>query len=182
MAVATQSVPLPAHELTYETNQLPNLRSNYGAQLPQDSVGWMQETPINTTMAEMQRRFREAGYIFVKGVLPRKDVLDVREAYFSHLEPTGILKAGTSPGDGIFNDGEDPIAHNGVGGSNLPENVARVDKLESAHSLPIYLKFLEHPNLRTFVQRFMGWEKDVLITRTMLRFVPPCSPRLRRRC
>ncbi len=171
MAAATQSAPVPAHELVYEPQQLPRLRANYGDYLDPESVGWMEETPIDTSLEEMRRRFDENGYLFVKNLIPREDVLDMREAYFAHLEPTGILKPGTNPRDGIFNEGEDPIAHNGVGGSNLPEDVARVDKLESAHSMPSYLEFLEHASLRGFIQRFMGWKKDVLINRTMLRYV-----------
>ena len=166
MAAAVQAAPVPAHELVYEPQKLPTLRSNYGAQLDDDSVAWMQETAIDTPLEEMRRRFEEDGYIFVKGVMPREDVLDMREAYFSHLAHTGILKPGTSPRDGIFDDREDPIAHNGVGGSDLPEAIERVNTLTSAHTMPAYLKFLEHQNLRKFIQEFMGWKKDVLIKRT----------------
>lgn len=173
MAAATQSAPVPAHELVYEPQQLPRLRSNYGAQLDPDSVGWMQETPVDTPLEEMRRRFNEDGYIFVKGVMPREDVLDMREAYFEHLQPTGILKPGTHPREGVFDDREDPIAHNGVGGTDLPEAVERVNKLTSAHTMPFYLKFLEHEKLRKFIQEFMGWKKDVLIKRTMLRHNVP---------
>lgn len=164
-----QHPPVPAHELAYEPGQLPKLRSNYGAHLDTDAVAWMLETPIDTPVEEMRRRFDEDGYIFVKNVLPREDVLDMREAYFRHLQPTGILKPGTNPRDGIFNAGEDPVAHNGVGGTDLPEDKARVQKLEDAHTMPFYLAFLEHPELRRFIRDFMGWKKDVLITRTMLR-------------
>lgn len=171
MAVATQHNPTPAHELVYEPGQLPKLRSNYGGDLAPESVGWLRETPIDTPLEEMRKRFNEDGYVFVKNVMPREDVLDMRQAYFEHLAPTGILKPGTSPRDGIFNEGEDPVAHNGVGGSDLPEDIERVKKLESAHHMPFYIAFLEHPKLRTFVQEFMGWSKDVLITRTMLRLV-----------
>lgn len=169
MATATQAPPTPAHELVYQQDALPLLRSNYGPHLPASSATWMKETHISTPMAEMRRRFATDGYLFLKSVLPREDVLDVRQTYFSHLAPTGILKPGTSPRDGIFNDAEDPIKHNGVGGSDLPEDKERVRKLEEAHYLPLYLKFLEHEKLRGFVREFMGWEKDVLLTRTMLR-------------
>lgn len=168
---AVQHPPIPAHELAYEPGQLPKLRSNYGGYLDDGTVAWMQETPIDTPLDEMRRRFEEHGCIFVKNVMPREDVLDMRAAYFKHLAPTGILKPGTSPRDGIFNDEEDPIAHNGVGGSDLPEDKQRVQKLEEAHTMPFYLAFLEHPKLRQFVRDFMQWKNDVLITRTMLRQV-----------
>lgn len=169
MAAATQAAPVPAHELSYTPGELPKLRSNYGNYLDNETVGWMKETPIDTPLEEMRRRFEEDGYVWVKNVMPREDVLDMRQAYFEHLAPTGILKPGTSARDGIFDDSEDPIAHNGVGGRDLPEAQARVEKLTSAHTMPFYLAFLEHPKLRQFVREFMGWEKDVLIKRTMLR-------------
>lgn len=85
------------------------------------------------------------------------------------MSTTGILKPGTSPRDGIFNADADPIAHNGVGGTDLPEDIRKVNKLTEAHTLPVYQAFLEHPNLRGFVREFMGWEKDVLLMRTLLR-------------
>lgn len=169
MAAATQPAPVPAHELSYTPGELPKLRSNYGNYLNDDMVGWMKETPIDTPLSEMRRRFAEDGYVFVKDVMPREDVLDMREAYFEHLAPTDILKPGTSARDGIFDDREEPIAHNGVGGSDLPEAVERVNTLVSAHTMPFYLAFVEHPKLRQFVRDFMGWEKEVLIKRTMLR-------------
>ena len=169
----TQAAPVPAHQLVYEPDSLPKLRSNYGDFLDQDTVGWMLETPISTPIEEMRRRFDRDGYIFVKGVMPREDVLDMREAYFAHMQSTGILKPGTSPRDGIFDTSADPIAHHGNGGRDLPDDQLKVDKLITAHTHPIYQAFLEHPQLRQFVREFMGWKKDVLIKRTLLRHNVP---------
>jgi phytanoyl-CoA hydroxylase len=173
MTTIHQTAPTPAHELVYEPSQLPKLRSNYGAYLRDSNVGWMRPTPITTPLAEMRRRFDQDGYIWVKNVMPREDVLDMREAYFTHLSQTGILKPGTSPREGIFDSTQDPIVHNGVGGRDLPEDVERVKKLVEVHKHPFYLAFLEHPQLRQFVREFMGWEKDVLVKRTLLRHNVP---------
>ncbi|TKA68202.1 hypothetical protein B0A55_09372 [Friedmanniomyces simplex] len=173
MAAATQATPVPAHELVYEPQQLPKLRSNYGAYLDQSSVGWLKETSADTSLEEMRTRFDADGYLFIKGLIPREDVLDVRQRYFEHLQPTGILKPGTSPRDGIFDDTQDPIVHNGVGGSDLPDNVERQRLLESAHTLPVYLAFLEHPDFRAFIRKFMGWDRDVILKRTLLRHNVP---------
>lgn len=81
MATATQPRPVPAHKLSFEPKQLPKLRSNTGEYVDSASVGWMLPTPVETPMQEMRRRFEEDGYIFVKGVTPREDVLDMREQY-----------------------------------------------------------------------------------------------------
>ncbi|KAF2496228.1 hypothetical protein BU16DRAFT_581617 [Lophium mytilinum] len=173
MATLTQSNPIPAHELHIEPNELPKLRSNYGKYIESDSVGWMRSTPIDTPMEEIRRRFEEDGYVWMKDVIPREDVLDMREHYFSHIAHTGILAPNTSPRDGIFNPTNDPIAHSGVGGRDLPDDVAKVAALTSAHTTPIYLAFLEHPHLRGFICDFMGWKKDVMVHRTMLRHNVP---------
>ncbi|KAI7081884.1 hypothetical protein KC356_g8800 [Hortaea werneckii] len=173
MATTTQNVPVPAHELMYEPESLPKLRSNYGDYLDQSSVGRMKETSIETPMEEMRRRFEQDGYLFVRNVMPRQDVFDVRQAYFEHLAPTGILKPGTNPRDGIFDSTQNPVVHNGVGGRDLPEDRDRLDRLVTAHTHPMYDFLLEHPKLRGFVREFMGWERDVLIKRTLLRHNVP---------
>ncbi|USW51569.1 Putative phytanoyl-CoA dioxygenase [Septoria linicola] len=154
---AIQTAPVPAHQLVYEPNSLPKLRSNYGDFLDQDTVGWMRETLVDTSIEEMRRRFDEDGYIFVKGVMPREDVLNMR----------------TSARDGIFDETQDPVAHHGNGGRDLPEDQLKIERLISAHTHPIYEAFLEHPQLRQFVREFMGWKKDVLIKRTLLRHNVP---------
>ena len=94
-------------------------------------------------------------------------------SYFEHLSPTAILKHGSSPRDGIFNDELDPLAHHGVGGRDLPEGQQQVDLLQTAHATPTYLKFLENPDLRSFIRTFMSWEKEVMVKRTLLRHNVP---------
>jgi phytanoyl-CoA hydroxylase len=94
-------------------------------------------------------------------------------SYFTHLSVTHILQPGTSPREGIFNTSQDPALHNGVGGSSLPSEQIKVDRLVSAHVMPNYRSFLAHPVLHKFVQDFMAWAKPVLVTRTMLRHNVP---------
>ena len=59
--------------------------------------------PIET----LRQRFKEDNYLFLKGLLPREHALKAREAYFSFLSPSKVLKHGTSPVDGIFNPDND---------------------------------------------------------------------------
>ncbi|KAK5707072.1 hypothetical protein LTR17_021029 [Elasticomyces elasticus] len=143
--------PDTAHELVYEPQQLSKLRLNYGGYLDQSSVGWLKRTSAYTSLDEMRMRFEADGYLFIKGLVPRGDILGVRERYFEHLRSTGILKPGTSPREGIFDATQDPLVHNGVGGRDLPEDVERQKLLESAHTLRAYPAFLEHSDLRDFI-------------------------------
>lgn len=74
------SVPvMPACETPNTTRHLPNLRSNQGDYVDQSSTGWMRSTPPDTSLDKMRKRFKEDGYIWVKNVLPREDVYDMRE-------------------------------------------------------------------------------------------------------
>jgi len=77
-----QNAPLSAHELRSSTPQLPILRSNQGESVAQASTGWMLPTPNDTPIEEMRRRYERDGYIWVKNVIPREDVLDMREQYY----------------------------------------------------------------------------------------------------
>lgn len=165
----------PTFEPPIETAKpVPRIRSNEGKYMEPEALGWMRPSPASSTsMEELHRRFDEEGYIWVTGLIPREDVLDYRESYFSHLAPTGILKPGTSPREGIFNPTEDPLLHHGVGGKDLPSEQDKVKRLVEAHTKPEYLQFIKHPSLRKFVREFMGWKNDVLVHRTLLRHNVP---------
>ena len=78
---AVQQPPLLAHELVAEPGQLPKLRSNYGDQIDTQSTGWLKPTFKDTPLEEMRRRFDEEGYVWVKNVIPREVVLDMRQQY-----------------------------------------------------------------------------------------------------
>lgn len=93
-------------------------------------------------------------------------------SYFTHMEPSGILLPSTSPRDGIFDSAKDPMAHQGLGGAPDESSFKR---LNEAHQLPQYQEFLKHPNLRSFVREFTGWEKEVLLKRALLRHNCPGS-------
>lgn len=50
---------------------------------------------------DMVSRLNKEGYVYLPGFLDKEEVLKVREAYFKLFDPK-ILKAGTSPRDGLF--------------------------------------------------------------------------------
>src|SRR5690606_14674139 len=54
---------------------------------------------------EIRKRFREDGYVYVKGLLPKEEVLDMRELYFSKFD-SNMLNG--SPREGIFSGHKDP--------------------------------------------------------------------------
>jgi phytanoyl-CoA hydroxylase len=78
MATIQQS-PIPAHELVTEPGELPRLRSNYGKYIDPESTGWLKPTSIDFPLDEMRKRIDEDGYVYVKNVIPREVVLDMRQ-------------------------------------------------------------------------------------------------------
>jgi hypothetical protein len=63
----------------------------------------------------LRERYQADGYVFLKGLLPRDDVLKAREAYFASLAHTGVLKPGTTNVEGIFDNAKPPTDYPGIG-------------------------------------------------------------------
>ncbi|KIW64175.1 hypothetical protein PV04_09128 [Phialophora macrospora] len=136
--------------------------------IPRPTLGWLRETPADTPLEEIRRRLFEDEYVFVKGLLPRDDVLKMREHYFRQFESLRLLTPGTEPVEGIYNSAEDPALHNGIGGGE-PTGNDELQRLVEAHVQQRYLDFVAHPMLRGMVRDLMQWEEEVLVKRTMLR-------------
>ncbi|KAJ3550075.1 hypothetical protein NM208_g178 [Fusarium decemcellulare] len=45
-------------------------------------------------LEELYQRYITDGYVFLRGLLPREDVLSARESYFTSMAPSGVLKPG----------------------------------------------------------------------------------------
>ena len=59
--------------------RLPALRSNQGNYVGAASTGWMQSVTTDTPTEDTRARFDRDGYLWVKNLIPREDVLDMRE-------------------------------------------------------------------------------------------------------
>jgi len=123
----------------------------------------------------MRQFYNDNGYVWIKNVIPREAVWDMREQYATHHKPishrnlgmlilpsflaqlksTGILRPGTSPRDGIFNPVNDPLAHQGIGGTPEAQVLSMLDEV---HQTPTYRAFTAHPAFRSFIRKFMGWK------------------------
>ena len=86
-----------------------------------------------------------------------------------------MMRPDTTPEEGIFNPAADPANHLGIGAGRLPDTDAKVQQLVASHHEPAYKAFLEHPALRGQIRELMGWEKEVLLKRTLLRHNNPGS-------
>ncbi|KAL4796408.1 hypothetical protein BDV19DRAFT_81245 [Aspergillus venezuelensis] len=147
--------------------------------LTSENAALLRPSDPSLPLEELRARYEKDGYLFLKGILPREDVLECRRQYFTYLQPTQVLKDGTDPVQGIFNPTKDPdhypgIGAGAVGGNGRPGGEladAFVDRAIEAHYKEWYAqKLVHHPALYDFVKRFSGWgEHTLTFNRTLLR-------------
>ncbi|KAJ9273126.1 hypothetical protein DTO212C5_711 [Paecilomyces variotii] len=146
---------------------------------PEDIAYLRPSNPNTMPIDELRNRYNKDGYLFLKQLLPREDVLRARERYFNLVAPTGVLEEGTRPVEGIFNskrsiDDFPGIGAGAVGGNGRPGGDSAkqfVDLALEAHYKDWYAEELcRHPMLENFVAEFTGWGKNTLpVRRTLLR-------------
>jgi phytanoyl-CoA hydroxylase len=144
-----------------------------------DQVGTLRKSSPDLPLEELRRRFNEDGYVFLKGLLPRGDVLKARQAYFEMLAPSGVLKPGTNPVEGIFDPAKDKADFPGIGsgaasGNGKPGEEAAekfVNIALAAHYADWYKEdFCKHPELKDMIARLTGWGNNTLgVRRSLLR-------------
>lgn len=86
---------------------------------------------------------------------------------------TGLLEPASDPEQGIFNTAQKAQDHGGIGAGELPPTDLQVKIMTDSHKRSEYLNFLEQTELRSFVRTVMGWDREVLLKRTMLRHNVP---------
>lgn len=64
-------------------------------------LGYLSPTDPKVGIETIRKLFAEQGYVWLKGVLPRSDVIHFRGWVFSHLADTGLLKSGSDPALGL---------------------------------------------------------------------------------
>jgi ectoine hydroxylase-related dioxygenase (phytanoyl-CoA dioxygenase family) len=82
-----QPTPIRSNEYTLSTDP-----AHWGA-----LVASQPTQPI----AELRAQFQAQGYLWLKGLLNRADVLQFRRRFFSAMQGTGLLRPGTDPLDGL---------------------------------------------------------------------------------
>jgi phytanoyl-CoA hydroxylase len=164
--------------MPHATPLLPQLFVNDGP-LDPSNISFLRPSYPTEPLEELRASYEENGYLFLKQLIPRSDVLKAREKYFEYLAPSGILAPGTTPEQGIFDSSKDHLAYPGIGagaaGKNGkpggPEAEIFVDRALEAHKMDWYAEdFCKHPVLVDFVKKFTTWgESTVCVQRTLLR-------------
>ena len=77
--MATADVQRSIPDSIVSPEHLPSLRSRTGNYVDAASTGWMHSIPSNMPWEDMRALYERQGYLWVKNVLPREAVLDMRE-------------------------------------------------------------------------------------------------------
>ncbi|CAG8242628.1 unnamed protein product [Penicillium salamii] len=146
---------------------------------PLQDVKFLHQSCSTEPMETLRQRYEEDGYIFLKGLLPRADVLKARHEYFAMMQQTGVLQESTEPVHGIFNPLRSPAEFPGIGAGGAGKNgrpggekaAQFVDLAIEAHYRDWYAEdFCRHPALLEFIARFTGWDTNTLgLRRSLLR-------------
>ena len=75
---AADVLPPPGHGAAFP-KELPTIRAIGGKDVNGDLLGWLHPIPADTPVEEMRASYEKHGYIWVKNVIPREDVYDLRE-------------------------------------------------------------------------------------------------------
>ncbi|KAG8630666.1 hypothetical protein KVT40_002285 [Elsinoe batatas] len=98
---------------------VPPLYVNDGLLSPA-SIALLRPSSPSEPLHVLRARYQSDGYLFLKHLIPRADVLACRTSYFHHLLPSGIASPLTPPCAGIFNPARSPTDFPGIGTSIPP--------------------------------------------------------------
>lgn len=113
-------------------------------------------------LAGLREGYERDGHLWLKGLLPRDEVLAFRERVFEHFADTALLKSGTRPGDGIAATG------------GVDERLCKRRLMEFVRSTQ-YERFCMHEKLVAFVDAFLDG-LSYLHRRKILRYTRPADP------
>jgi phytanoyl-CoA hydroxylase len=154
-------------------------------QLLPHQYGFLEQSDPTLPIEVLRERFYRDGYLYVKGLLPREHAVKAREAYFRFLSPSGILKDGTGPENGIWNSSNNLSNFGGLTSRKADMLKPKGDQaatfshlIAKAHTEEWYTEdFCKHPNLPAFIARLTEWNDVQLFQRSLLRCnIPRTGP------
>lgn len=144
------------------------LRSNsYPLARADQEIGRLVPTDSEQPMEKLKEQYRAQGYLWLKGILDREEVLNFRRLYFERLwSSTGLLAEGSDPTEGVYS------------GKPISAAWSRGMQME-AERWPEYEAFCHSPRIVKFYEAFLGGEVH-LLKRKIIRYNVPgsssCTP------
>jgi ectoine hydroxylase-related dioxygenase (phytanoyl-CoA dioxygenase family) len=155
---------MSAAQAAVRGRELPPLESNGVAlDMSPARLGWLVPSDPREGMDVLRERYRRDGYLWLKGLLDRDEVLAFRRRFFAAMAGTGLLEPGTDPGEGIY-----------AGGGEDSRAVGRV--LVEIVRWAAYEAFCLSAPVVRFYEAFFG-APPFLHKRKLLRLGRPGDPR-----
>jgi ectoine hydroxylase-related dioxygenase (phytanoyl-CoA dioxygenase family) len=88
--------------LTTRTIAEPLVSNGFTLSATPERLGWLQPTDSNRPVAEIWDQFGEQGYLYLKGILDRRMVLDFRAKFFAAYQESGLLAPGAGLEEGVY--------------------------------------------------------------------------------
>lgn len=124
-------------------------------------LGRLEPTDPSLPMDDLRAQYRAQGYLWLKQVLDRDEVLAFRRRFFAAFEEVGLLAPGTDPMDGIYSGGED-------------RETARKILMETVR-WAAYESFCFSPRIWQFYEEFLNGPV-YLHKRKIIRYTRPQDP------
>lgn len=125
-------------------------------------LGYLTPTDPSAGIEAIRHLYGMQGYVWLKGLLPRRSVIDFRGWVFSHLADTGLVMPGLDPALGL--------AAAGAFDRQLADR-----RIMSLVRSAAYEGFCAQPPLSRFMDEFLGG-LSYLHKRKIMRFTQPGSP------
>lgn len=84
----------------------PLVSNGYTLSSAPDRLGLLTPSDPARPIEALREQFKEQGYLWLKGLLDRDEVLEFRRRFFAAYRDTGLLAPGSDPVDGIYSGGE----------------------------------------------------------------------------
>jgi hypothetical protein len=81
---------------------IPLISNGYILSTAHDRLGWLTPSQAGQPVNRLWERFREQGYLWLKGILDRREVIDFRKRFFIAFKEAGLLAPGPDPTEGIY--------------------------------------------------------------------------------
>lgn len=124
-----------------------------------DRLGYLTPTDPGIGVEAIRQLYEENGYVWLKGFLPRNDVIEFRGWVFGHMASVGLIENGTDPRDGISS-------------AMVPDSRDVDRRLTSLVRSVAYEGFCAQPRISRFMDEFLSGI-SYLHKRKIMRHVRP---------
>lgn len=119
----------------------PLVSNTYTLSSAPERLGWLIPSDPTLKREVLLEQFRDQGYLWLKGLLKRSEVLTFRQRFFEAFSHTGLLAEGTNPVEGIYS---------GHGKASFARILGEIVRWAS------YESFCLSPEIWAFYEHFLG--------------------------